>query len=231
MWARDSPPPTGGMPWRSTQMSKASSLAPSSSKLWSVPRLSVHITMGATGSPVASTGTIDEYWLQHPMAPTSAATPGARGRHLPDGVGHRRPDGLGVLLADVAVLVRSTSWRWAVAASVPVGVDQHDLDVRGADVDPQRGLPGHPCPPLTPVLPSPLSSPHPCPPPIPVLASPQSSPHPSPRLTQSSPHPGPRPTSRTPAAKTVPAGHLNPGGRTPPTAAGGPTCGGSPAAW
>ena len=54
--------------------------APSSrlmmSNEWSVPRWSCHISIGATGSPCASIGTIDEYWLHTDIATTSAAASG-----------------------------------------------------------------------------------------------------------------------------------------------------------
>ena len=76
MWASESPLPTGGIPWRVSQVSNTPS-RPSSSHEWSVPRLSCQSTMSATGAASASTGTIDEYWLQHPMTATSLAADGA----------------------------------------------------------------------------------------------------------------------------------------------------------
>ena len=59
-WPKLSPPPIGGMPWRSTHSSKFPGVA-SSRRQASVPRRSPHITTGPVGAPSARTGTVDEY--------------------------------------------------------------------------------------------------------------------------------------------------------------------------
>ena len=50
-------------------------------KLRAVPRRSDHRRIAATGTPSASTGTIDEYWLSTPTATTDAAASGAEATH------------------------------------------------------------------------------------------------------------------------------------------------------
>ena len=89
------------MPCRSTNVVNALSSRLMIANEWSVPRWSCHISIGATGSARASTGTIDEYWLHTAIATTSAAAAGMRGGDLAHRVDELVPHRDRVLLGGV----------------------------------------------------------------------------------------------------------------------------------
>ncbi len=118
MWASEIPPPTGGMPCRSTKVKKASGSRAMISNERSVPRVSCHMSMGISGRARVSIGTIEEYWLQTPTAVTSAATSGRV--VVTSRTASRRVVQVASASCSATAPVRSmTRGRWAAVTVVP----------------------------------------------------------------------------------------------------------------